>query len=180
MSFSKVLNGLLILIVLFLLGQYIYKLPRFDDGEKAPAFEATLLDGASMSLEELKGNYVLIDFWGSWCGPCRAENPQLVSLYSKYKGRSFENAEAFEIVSIGIEQRKERWLRAIKKDQLDWKYHILDQATNLRFFDSPIAGVYGITEVPSKYLIDPRGNIIGVNPSVEEVDQLLSGHLASN
>ncbi len=128
----------------------------------------------------MKGKYVLLEFWGSWCGPCRAQNRHLVDLNDKFKNAQFEKADGFEIVSIGVETNEKRWDRAIAKDGLNWPYHILDKATSLRFFDSPIAHLYGVKELPTSYLINEDGAIMGVNLPFEEVDKLLTNRLVKN
>jgi thiol-disulfide isomerase/thioredoxin len=171
------MGGVLVLALAGLIGRYLYMLPGFSDGEQAPEISATTLKGQAFQLSDLRGDYVLLDFWGSWCGPCLAENPRLVQLYSKYGMRAGNNNHRFHIVGIAVEQNPERWKRSIEKTQLNWPYQILDQASSLRFFDSPIAKEYGVKQVPTKYLIDPRGDIIAVNPTVEELDQLLEEKL---
>lgn len=170
---NKLLNILLVLIIIGYAAYYIYKLPKFDDGELAPDFKAELVDGTPFEMNDLRGSYILLDFWGSWCGPCRADNPNIVALYDQFHGRSFDNAKDFEVVGVAIERDKNRMLRAIKKDGLRWKYHI----PQLDRFDSPIAQQYGVKEIPTKYLIDPDGYIIAVNPSREEVSDILSTHV---
>ena len=161
----------------FIVGQYIYKLPKFVNGETALEFSANLKDEDSFKLSELKGKFILIDFWGSWCGPCRAQSKHLVALNDKFGNARFEKADGFEIISIGVETNEKRWQRAIAKDGLNWKYHILDKATSLRFFDSPIANLYGVKELPTTYLINEDGIIMGVNLSFEQIDKLLTNRL---
>jgi len=176
-SFNNILTALIILAVAGLIGKYIYMLPRFNDGEKAPEFSATTLKGEVFQLSQLRGDYVLLDFWGSWCGPCLAENPKLVQLYQKYGNSRLEGDHHFQIVGIAVEQNTNRWRRTIEKMQLNWPYQIMDEASSLRFFDSPIAKEYGVKQVPTKYLINPDGEIIAVNPTVEELDELLASML---
>ena len=164
-------------ILLFYIGRYFYFQPDVIQGERAPNFKAQIISGEEMELSDLRGKYILVDFWGSWCGPCRKENPQLVQFYNKYKKATFADADGFEVVSVAIERKAERWKKAIEKDGLNWKYHIMDTATDLRFFNSPIAAEFGVKEVPSKFLLNPKGQIIGVNLSFEEMNKLLQKRL---
>ncbi len=169
----------LLIVCIAWLARYLYMKPQYAGGEKAPPITSQLMDGSDFNLAQLNGKYILLDFWGSWCSPCRAESPQLVKFYEQYHEASFADADGFEIVSIGIETKVSRWLRAIQKDGLLWPYHIMDKATSLRFFDSPIAADYGIREVPTKYLLNPRGEIIGVNLSFDEMRKHLEKHLTN-
>lgn len=162
-------------IVLFYIGKYFYMKPKFKSGDKAIVFTAKLKDGSQFSIQDLKGNYVLLDFWGSWCGPCRAENPNLIALNAKYNGKEFTDATGFEIVSIGVERNLTSWEKAIGQDGLVWKYHIL-QTDN---FKSPIPLLYGVREIPTKYLLDTEGNVIFTNPNFTEISNFLNGKLVS-
>ncbi|MCI5082154.1 MAG: TlpA family protein disulfide reductase [Saprospiraceae bacterium] len=168
---------LLLVVAGVFLGRYFYFQPKFINGEKAPGFEATLINGNPMSLSDLQGNWVLIDFWGSWCPPCRAENPALAALYRDFNGKSFKSAENFEIVSVGIERDEKRWKQAIQRDQLQWPYHVMDTTTSFKFFDGNISSQYGITQVPTKYLLNANGLIVKVDPKPEELKELLENDL---
>lgn len=148
-------------------------MPKYNDGEVAPNFVNYLANGDSIQLSDFKGKMVLLDFWGSWCGPCRQESPALVQLYNKFHGKEFKNFDDFEIVSVGIETRKERWLGAIEKDGLYWKYHV----SEFKRLKSKTALLYGVREIPTKYLINPKGNIIGVNLPFAELDKILTEEL---
>jgi len=170
---SKILNVLLVVLVLGFIANYVYRLPKFDDGETAPQFTATLADGSEFALSNLKGKYVLLDFWGSWCAPCRRENPALVALYNKYSNKQYADASGFEIVSVAIETNEKNWSRAIKNDGLHWKNHI----AQLDRFKSPIAVQYGVREIPTKYLLGPEGNIISVNQRTAKIAAFLEQHL---
>ncbi len=162
-----------VLIAAYFIGRYIYMKPKFVNGETIPEFALN----ENEQISDLQGNYVLIDFWGSWCGPCIAEFDDMRALYKKYNGKRFNNANNFEVVGVAIETDQKRWERAINKYKLDWKYQVLDLSTSLRFFNSPIASQYGVKEVPTKYLINPEGVIIGVNLSFEELDKMLKAKL---
>lgn len=168
----KFLKVLIILIIVFFAIPYIKELylqPSTNSGESIKDFSATLVDGTSFKLSDLKGKYVLLDFWGSWCGPCFREMPDVKSLYARYGNTSFKNAEGFTIVSVAVEESDKRWQRALERFQMEWPYQIMDQATSLRFFDSPIAELYGVKQVPTKFLIDEKGEIIGVDQPFEEI-----------
>jgi thiol-disulfide isomerase/thioredoxin len=154
-------------VLLYYAGRYIYFMPKYGSGQDAPGFTAQLMNGEEFSLSNLRGQYVLLEFWGSWCGPCRQENPLIVQLYQRYR------EEAFTVVSIGIETSADRWKRAIQYDGLEWDYHI-GQFNN---FKSEIAQLYGVRQLPTKYLIDPKGQIIAVNPTIVEVEEILSENL---
>jgi thiol-disulfide isomerase/thioredoxin len=156
-------------VAIFLLAKYFYFKPGYDSGQQAPDFSSTLISGERFSLSDLRDNYILLDFWGSWCGPCRVENPHLVELYNEFHNQSFNNAENFEIVSVAIETNEARWRHAIIRDKLSWKYHLGE----FQRFKSPIAQMYGVREVPTKYLIGPEGNIIAVNPDFKTIRQTL-------
>lgn len=170
MKISKITNVLLVLVVLGYAGYKIYQMPKFSDGEIAPGFQAELIDGKSFTLSDLSGNYVLLDFWGSWCGPCRQESPDLVKLHDTFNGKSFSDAKGFEIVSVAIETNENRWKSAIAKDRLNWPHHIVQ----LDRFKGPIAKEYGVREIPTKYLLDTKGEIIMVNPSFEKIHEFLN------
>lgn len=159
----------------YYLGRYLYFLPAQEAGTQAPNISATLPDGKPFELTNLKGQYVLLDFWGSWCGPCRAEGPALRQLWDTYG----HTDAGFTIVSIGVERDQRRWTSAIATMGKTWPYHILDEATNLRFFDGAIASQYGVKAVPSHFLLNPAGQIVAVDPSLEEVSALLAEKLTN-
>lgn len=145
-------------------------------GTSVPNFEASLLDGSPFILDQFNENkLILLDFWGSWCGPCRKANPELVSLYNEFENAKFENADGFEIVSVAIETDEKPWKKAIQQDGLRWKNHIVQ----LDRFSSPIAKLYGVHEIPTTYMINPEGKILGVNMTYDEMKKLLSSKLAS-
>lgn len=169
--------GLALIIVLYFGFRHIYFQPTFKSGEAAPAFDAVLADGNAFSLAELQGNYVLLDFWGSWCGPCIRDKPALKALYQKYHSFSSNTSNGFEIVSIAVEESESRWRAALNRYSPEWKYQILDQVTSLRFFDGPLTKQFGVKQLPSAFLLDPQGKIIATNPTLDEVEQILKSHL---
>jgi thiol-disulfide isomerase/thioredoxin len=174
LTFDRLLYFIIFLVLAVYVGKYFYQLPQFGQGEKALDFQAETIAGQSFRLSDLRGQYVLLDFWGSWCAPCRQENPRWVQTQQNLHGAKFKKASGFQMVSIGIERNPENWRRAIESDGLNWPYHILDQASSLRFFNSPIAKLYKIRQVPTNYLINPRGQIVAVNISPDELFQRLN------
>ena len=153
--FNKALNIILFLLVVGYVVYYFYKQPKYESGEMSQDFTATLMNADTFKLSDLKGNYVLLDFWGSWCGPCRQENPELVSLNNEFKGKNFKSAGGFEIVSVAIETKKENWQKAIKDDKLAWT-----QVSDLKGWKSDAAALYGVKGIPMNYLLDKDGKII--------------------
>jgi peroxiredoxin len=119
--------------------------------------------GKTFTLSSLRGKYVLIDFWASWCGPCRAENPNLVKAYAQLKDKNFE------VVGISLDENKTAWTKAIEKDGLPW-IHVSD----LKGWKNDVAVKYGVTAVPQNVLIDPKGVIIAKNLRGEELTAKLS------
>lgn len=130
----------------------------------APAPEITLSDttGKPVPLSSLRGKYVLIDFWASWCGPCRAENPNVVRMYNKFKDKGFA------IYSVSLDQAKANWTKAIRNDNLAWT-HVSD----LKFWQSAAAQQYGVQAIPATFLLDKEGKIIAKNLRGDALEQKL-------
>lgn len=117
---------------------------------KAPDFSQPDVNGKPIALSSFKGKYVLLDFWASWCRPCRAENPNVVKAYNEFKDKNFT------VFSVSLDQNKDAWQKAIQQDGLTWTH-----ASDLKFWNNDAAVLYGVQSIPANFLIDPQGNIIG-------------------
>nr|WP_121272719.1 TlpA disulfide reductase family protein [Pedobacter schmidteae] len=133
-------------------------------GAMAPQFTQNDVNDKAVSLASFKGKYVLIDFWASWCGPCRAENPNVVNAFNQYKDKNFT------VLGISLDNpgKKDAWLAAIEKDQLNWT-----QLSDLNGWNNAVAKQYGIRSIPQNFLVDPSGKIIGKNLRGEVLHQKL-------
>ncbi|MES2734113.1 MAG: TlpA disulfide reductase family protein [Bacteroidota bacterium] len=132
-------------------------------GDMAPDIELPTPEGKKLKLSSLRGKVVLLDFWASWCGPCRHENPVTVAAYEKYKDKGFT------VFSVSLDRSKAKWLQAIKADNLTWENHVSD----LQFWDSAAASQYSIESIPATFLIDTNGKIIGKDLRGNDLEKAL-------
>ena len=128
-------------------------------GDKAIDLSYNNPNGEKMSLSKIKDKLVLIDFWASWCGPCRRENPNLVDAYRKYHKTKFKDGNGFEIYSLSLDKNEDAWIKAINQDQLFWEYHVSD----LGGWQSEGSNKYNIRIIPSNVLVNGKGIIIAKN-----------------
>ena len=131
-------------------------------GQLAPDINIPNVEGDKVSLATLRGKYVLIDFWASFCPPCREENPNVVAVYKKYHSKNFD------VYGVSLDDNKSDWYKAIKEDKLEWT-----QVSDLKRWESPIAKLYGVESIPTNFLIDPTGKIIARDLRGEKLEAFL-------
>ncbi|HKJ43077.1 MAG TPA: TlpA disulfide reductase family protein [Sunxiuqinia sp.] len=166
-----------ILIAITLMVAFAFQAKAGDDakigisiGNKAPEIIAKSVNDKELKLSDLKGEMVLIDFWASWCGPCRRENPNVVAAYNEFKDKKFKDGKGFTVFSVSLDKNKASWEQAIKSDHLTWKNHISD----LKGWYSKYAAVYGVHRIPSNFLIDGDGIIIAKDLRGPNLEKKLS------
>lgn len=132
----------------------VASMKKADVGSVAPNFSAPTPTGETLELKEVLGKYTIIDFWASWCKPCRMENPNVVAVYNKYHDKGLN------IISVSLDRpgQKDKWIKAIADDKMDW-YHV----SNLKFWQDPIAKTYSVRSIPATFLLDEDGAIIAKN-----------------
>lgn len=172
---KKLFTSLLFICGLGLSASAQYENTTIQVGQKAPELAFDDPSGSKLLLSEInKGRIVLLDFWASWCGPCRRANPELVKMFNDYKGKAFKGAKkGFTIVSVSLDKAKEAWVNAIEADKLSWPYHMSD----LGGWQSKSAQIYGVQYVPQAFLIGADGKILHKFVYGENQEEVLKKYL---
>lgn len=142
-------------------------------GDSAPDIELKNKRGFKKKLSNYEGKVVLVQFWASWCLPCRQFSDEWINVYEKYRKEKFQNGKGFEIYSVSLDKKKRAWKKAIKDDGIPWKANTLDN----KGWDSDYAFIYGVNSLPADFLLDGDGNIIAKDVTPYQLDALLEGML---
>jgi thiol-disulfide isomerase/thioredoxin len=128
-------------------------------GDIAPEIALYNPEGKVLKLSSLRGKYVILDFWASWCGPCRRSNPALVRVYKQFATKNFDNANGLTVFSVSLDKDKDAWLSAIKSDKLEWQEHVCD----FMGWQSKTAAVFGVESIPYNFILDGEGRIVAMD-----------------
>ncbi len=146
-----------------MISDQVEKLSRISVGQPAPGFTQKNPEGTEISLSDFRGQHLLIDFWASWCQPCRAENPNLVEAYQKFKD------QGFEILGVSLDRDKQSWLKAIEADGLTWP-----QVSDLKYWSNEASDLYAVSSIPANFLLNPEGVIIAKNLRGDKLEEKLA------
>ncbi|MGF2413500.1 TlpA family protein disulfide reductase [Ferruginibacter sp.] len=141
----------------------VSSIAQLQIGAAVPEIALPDVNDSVVTLSSFKGKVVLIDFWASWCGPCRQANPFVVKLYKKYKDRGFE------VFGVSIDSKKQAWIKAIKQDKIKFT-----QVNDNGGWNSKVAETYGVSQIPTNFLLDKKGNLFAVDAEGKELDKLIN------
>ncbi len=156
---SKLLNSIGVVLLLLSSFNLVAQKEGIAIGNTAPDIKMKNPEGETLQLSDLRGQVVLIDFWASWCGPCRHENPTVVNAYNNFKDEKFKNGKGFTIFSVSLDKNSTAWEQGIKEDKLIWPYHVSDFGG----WNNKAAVMYNVRGIPANFLIDGEGTIIAKN-----------------
>ena len=156
--------ALLVALGIVVVGFFYIKSKAANEGDPAPEISAKLVDGTSFKLSDLQGDYVLLSFWGSWCGPCRVKTPELIRFHQKYESK-------LKVVSVALEKDAKAGVAVAKQDGFTWKYQIVEESQFVMM--SSTAQDYGVSSIPTMFLISPEGKLLG-EKSLNEIEEIIS------
>ena len=162
--------SLMFLPMLFLCFGFTKQNTGINIGNTAPEIIQHDPNGKTLKLSSLRGKYVVLDFWASWCPPCRRANPGLVRIYKEFNEKNFDNGKGLAVFSVSLDKDKSQWIAAIKADQLEWQEHVSD----LMGWNSQVAYAYHVESIPSNFILDGNGKIVAKNREESSLRKFLT------
>ena len=169
MRAAKFLTGFLFICIFGFSSCHHFTSDKIINGSEAPEIALPDIAGDTIRLSSLRGKFVLVEFWASWCKPCREKNPELVEIYQKYHDAQFQNANGLEMFHVSLDTDAQKWMKAIQKDALIWPYHVSD----LKGWKSAAAEKYGVHSIPASFLVNEKGIVIGKDLQKKDLEKIL-------